>query len=142
MMNTSVHCFKVLHFFDKNTSGVNTSDVGVTRARSKTLVPRDRSAIECKIMTNQRPSDLACIAKVSDRVSQLAEGLHKPIIRKDEKQKVNSSLKDDIWGSDLANMQLISKYNKGFRFLLCVIDIYSKSAWVVPLKDKRGYYNY
>ena len=35
-------------------------------------------------------------------------------------------------------MQLISKFNKGFRFLLCVIDIFSKYAWVVPLKDKRG----
>ena len=35
-------------------------------------------------------------------------------------------------------MQLISKFNKGFRFLLCVIDISSKYAWVVPLKDKKG----
>ena len=40
-------------------------------------------------------------------------------------------------GSDLANMQLISKFNKGFRFLLCVIDIYSKYTWVIPLKDKK-----
>ena len=35
-------------------------------------------------------------------------------------------------------MQLISKFNKGFTFLLCVIDIFSKYAWVVPLKDKKG----
>ena len=35
-------------------------------------------------------------------------------------------------------MQLISKFNKGFRFLLCVIDIFSKYAWVVPLKDEKG----
>ena len=35
-------------------------------------------------------------------------------------------------------MQLISKFNKRFRFLLCVIDIFSKHAWVVPLKDKKG----
>ena len=35
-------------------------------------------------------------------------------------------------------MQLISKFNKGFRFLLCIIDIFSKYAWVVPLKDKKG----
>ena len=35
-------------------------------------------------------------------------------------------------------MQLISKFNKRFRFLLCVIDIFSKYAWVVPLKDKKG----
>ena len=41
-------------------------------------------------------------------------------------------------GADLADMQLISKFNKGFRFLLCVIDIFSKYAWVVPLKNKEG----
>ena len=46
--------------------------------------------------------------------------------------------KDNIWGADLADMQLLSRYNKGIRFLLCVIDIFSKYAWVVPLKDKKG----
>ena len=69
---------------------------------------------------------------------QLAEELHKPIIRKFKKRKVYSSFKDNIWGADLADMQLISKFYKGFRFLLCVIDIFSKYAWVVPLKDKKG----
>ena len=48
-----------------------------------------------------------------------------------------SSFKDNIWGVDLADMQLISKYNKGMRYLLCVIDIFCKYAWVVPLKDKK-----
>ena len=69
---------------------------------------------------------------------QLADELHKPIIRKFKKRKVYSSFRDNIWGADLADMQLISKFNKGFRFLLCVIDIFSKYAWVVPLKDKKG----
>ena len=41
-------------------------------------------------------------------------------------------------GADLAGMKLISKFNKGFRFLLCVIDIFSKYAWVIPLKNKKG----
>ena len=49
-----------------------------------------------------------------------------------------SAFKDDIWGADLEDMQLISKFNKGFRFLLCVVDIFSKYAWVAPLKDKKG----
>ena len=49
-----------------------------------------------------------------------------------------SAFKDNIWGTDLAGMQLISKFNKRFRFLLCVIDIFSKYASVVPLKDKNG----
>ena len=68
---------------------------------------------------------------------QLAEELHKPIIRKSKKRKVYSAFKDNIWGTDLADMLLISNFNKGFRFLLCVIDIFSKDAWVVPLKDKK-----
>ena len=50
---------------------------------------------------------------------ELAEELHKPIIRKFEKCKVYSSLKDNVWGADLADMKLISKFNKGFLFLLC-----------------------
>ena len=49
-----------------------------------------------------------------------------------------SSFRDNIWGADLADMQLLSKFNKGFRFLLRVIDIFRKYAWVVPLKDKKG----
>ena len=69
---------------------------------------------------------------------QLPKELHKPITRKFKKRKVYSGFKDNIWGADLADMQLISKFNKGFRFLLCVIDIFSKYAWVVPLKDKKG----
>ena len=69
---------------------------------------------------------------------QLAKELHKPIIRKFEKRKVYSSFRDNIWGADLADMQLLSKFNKGFRFLLCIIDFFSKCAWVVPLKDKKG----
>ena len=77
-------------------------------------------------------------AKLIPQNEQLAEELHKPIIRKFEKRKVYSTFKDNIWGVDLADMQLLSKYNKGIRFLLCVIDIFSKYAWVVPLKDKKG----
>ena len=64
--------------------------------------------------------------------------MHKQIIRNFKKRTVYSGFKNNIWGADLADMQLISKFNKGFRFLLCVIDIFSKYAWVVPLKDKKG----
>ena len=68
---------------------------------------------------------------------QLAEELHKPIIRNFKKKTAYSEFKDNIWGADLADMQLIAKLNKGFRFLLCVIDIFGKYAWVVPLEDKK-----
>ena len=59
-------------------------------------------------------------------------------IRKFEKRKVYSAFKDSIWAADLTDMQLLTRYNKGIRFLLCVIDIFSKYAWVVPLEDKKG----
>ena len=76
--------------------------------------------------------------KSSSQNQQLAEELHKPVIKKFQKRKVHATFKDNIWSADLAEMQLISRYNKGIRFLLCVTDIFSKYAWVVPLKDKKG----
>ena len=69
--------------------------------------------------------------------NELAEELHKPIIRKFKKRELQSPFIDNIWGDDLADMQLISKFNKEIHFLLWVIDIYSKYAWVLPLKDKK-----
>ena len=78
----------------------------------------DKSAVKSKTMSNQR----------------LAEELQQPIIKKSEKYKVYSSFEDNICGADLADMKLISKYNKRFQHLLCVI---SKHAWVVPLEDKK-----
>ena len=68
---------------------------------------------------------------------QLTVKLHKPIIRKCNQRKVHTPFIDNIWGAHLADMQLISKFNKGFRFLLCVIYIYSKYTWVIPLKIKK-----
>ena len=75
--------------------------------------------------------------KSTPQNKQLAAELHKPIIKKFKKRKVYSAFKDSIWAANLADMQLISKFNKGFRFVLCFIDIYSKYAWVVPLRDKK-----
>ena len=69
---------------------------------------------------------------------QLTNELHKPIIRTFKKRKVYSSFKDNIWGVDLTDMQLISEYNKGIRYLLCAIDLFSKHVFVVPLKDEKG----
>ena len=69
---------------------------------------------------------------------ELANELHKQIIRKFKKRKAYSSFGDNIWRVDPADMQSLSKYNKGIKYLLCAIDLFSKYAWVVPLKDKRG----
>ena len=53
-------------------------------------------------------------------------------------KKVYSSFKDNTWGVDLAHMQLITKYNKGIRYLLCAIASFSKYVFVVPLKYGKG----
>ena len=65
---------------------------------------------------------------------QLADEIHKAVIRKFKTRKVHSSFRDNIWGL----YQLLSKFNKRFRFLLCVIDVFSKYAWVISLKDNKG----
>ena len=75
--------------------------------------------------------------KLIPQNEQLAVVLHKPIIKKFKKRKVYSAFKDNIWAADLTDMQLLSRYNKRIRFLLCVIDIFKKYAWVVSLKDKK-----
>ena len=72
-------------------------------------------------------------------VLKLADELHKSIIRKFNKRKVYPSFKDNIWDVDLAEMQLLSRFNKGLKYLLCVIDLFSKYAFVVLLKDKKGW---
>ena len=69
---------------------------------------------------------------------QLANELQEPIKKKFKKLKVYSSFKYNIWGADLEGMQLISRYTNAIQFLLCLIDIYSKNAWIVLLKDKKG----
>ena len=68
----------------------------------------------------------------------LTNELHKPIIRKFNKRKVYSQFKDNIWGVDLAEMQSLSRKNKGIKYLLCAIDLCSKYAFVIPLNDKKG----
>ena len=70
--------------------------------------------------------------------SVLADELHKPIIKKFEKRKVYSQFKDNIWGVDLADMQSLSRKNKGIKYLLCAIDLYRNYAFVTPLIDKKG----
>ena len=67
---------------------------------------------------------------------QLADELHKLIIKIFKKRKKYLSFRDNIWGVDLADMQSLSKYNKGIKYLLCAIDLFSKYAWFIPIKDK------
>ena len=69
---------------------------------------------------------------------QLADELYKPIKRNFTWRRVITNGIDKIWCSDLVEMQQFSKWNKGYRYLLMVLDLFSKYGWIVPLKDKKG----
>ena len=107
----------VYKFFDKKFTLL--ADKSASGSGVATLA--NKSAANDKIKQNQ----------------QLAEELHKPVIKKFKQITVYSWFKDNILGAGLTDMQLISKFNKGIRFLLCVIDIFNKYAGVVPSKDKK-----
>ena len=72
----------------------------------------------------------------SDWSQQLADELHKPITRNFQKRSVVSNGIDEIWAADLVEMQKFSKWNKGIKYLLMVIDVFSKYGWIKPLSNK------
>ena len=69
---------------------------------------------------------------------QLVEELHIPVTRKFWRRKVYVNSIDNIWAADLVDMQAFSKYNKGVKYLLTVVDIFSKYGRMIPLKNKTG----
>ena len=70
---------------------------------------------------------------------ELAEELHKPVNRKYKKRRVYARGVDKIWAADLVDMSAFKKFNKGVKYLLTVIDVFSKYGWIVPLKNKTGW---
>ena len=68
--------------------------------------------------------------------SELAEELYKPVTRNCQRRKVNVNSIDEIWADDLMDMQAFLKDNNGIKYLLTVIDIFSKFVWIIPLKRK------
>ena len=113
----------VYKFFDKNSTAGPTAKPS---ALARSSLERTGSGFK-KLKNTTKPSS-----------SILADELHKPIIRKFNKRKVYSQFKDNIWGVYLADMQSLSRKNKGIKYLLCAIDLFSKYAFVIPLKDKKG----
>ena len=69
---------------------------------------------------------------------QLWNELHRQIIKKFKRKKLDTSFRDNIWGVDLADIQSLSNCNKWIKYLLCAIDLFTQYAWVVPLKERKG----
>ena len=69
---------------------------------------------------------------------QLAIELHKPLIQKFKRRKVYARFKDNIWTAGLDEMESFCSKKKNVKYQLCVIDIFTKYAWVKPLKDKKS----
>ena len=69
---------------------------------------------------------------------QLAEELHKPVIKKLKRSKVYARFKDNIWAADLTEMESLVSTNKNDKYLLCVPDVFTKYVWLKTLKDKKG----
>ena len=74
----------------------------------------------------------------NDWAQHLADELHKPIRRKFKTRRVIVNGIDEIWCSDIVEMQRFSRWNAGYRYLLMVLDVFSKYGWIVPLKNKKG----
>ena len=69
---------------------------------------------------------------------ELAEELHKLVVKKFKRKKVYARFKDNIWAADLLKMKYLSSKNQNVKYLLFVIDVFSKYAWVKPLKGNKG----
>ena len=71
-------------------------------------------------------------------MAALADELHKPIKRKFQKRPVTFVVIDDTWSADLVDRTSFAKFDKEIKYLLTIIDIFSKYAWAVPMRDKTG----
>ena len=70
---------------------------------------------------------------------KLANELHKPIIRNFKRRKVNfGNFPNEIWSADLIDLKKLKKYNNGFQYIINIIDLFSRHAWSIPIKNKTG----
>ena len=90
----------------------------------------------CKVIKRKTPPKKN--KNKTKKQKQLADELHKPIKRKFTRRRVIANHIDGIWAADLVEMQRFSKWNKGYKYLLMVIEVFSKYGWIIPLKDKKG----
>ena len=68
---------------------------------------------------------------------ETAEELHKPFIKRFKRSKACAKFKDDIWAANIDEMGILSSFNRDVKYLLCVIDVFTKYTWFKALKDKK-----
>ena len=90
----------------------------------------------CYLTDNKYKKKLGLGVENSNKI--LSEELHKPKRKNYPRRKIIANHIDEIFTADLVEMQKFAKMNKGYRYLLTCIDIFSKYSWVIPLKDKKG----
>ena len=76
--------------------------------------------------------------RIKNVKKQLGDKLHKPVIKKFKRRKFYATLKENIWAVDFAKMESLSSKNENVKYSLCVIDVFTKYAWIKLLKDKNG----
>ena len=69
---------------------------------------------------------------------QFSKEIHRRVVKKFPRRKVKVTGIDNVWSMDLADMNSLMKYNDQYRYILCVIDVFSKFAWSIPLKNKTA----
>ena len=69
---------------------------------------------------------------------QIAKEIFSPVIKKSQRIQIQTHYKDECWSIDLIDRSNLSKYNKNYKFIFTIIDIHTKYAWAIPLKDKSG----
>ena len=86
-----------------------------------------------KFFYNKRGANV----KYLNENEQIPDELHKPVTKK-LKKNIYARFKDNIWAADLTEMESMYCKNKNINISLCVIDVFTKYAWVKPIKDKKG----
>ena len=90
-------------------------------------------------MTKKTGSGAIATSKVGASVNEeSAQELHKRVIKKFRRRKVYARSRENIWAADLAGMESLSSFNCLIKYLLCVIDVFTKCAWVKHSKDKKS----